>query len=329
MPSPRSNGANPRNVPMFGQKIYANGLSDAVLRNKLSVVNRFASRPIIEQYGTQGSPVTVPTMPTAAAGNIGQLVLLDAFGNQFLEHYQSTAQTLMPSLHATKGLLISGDLVDNESQEFCFGGNHVNNPISIFTGTSSTQGDGTNEGGFIFRATFEIADVSGMDQFGLLIRKQEDYAVPVSFLSGADAGYTDFNLFGFAAAGGATAIVRSATDIANSGVNVVSSTGFAVSDGGIVTLEMRVIGRKVYYYINGVPCGTPVKYDGAGASITQQNTQVPTSYTFGYNLNLIPDLFIRNDATTPGAVYMRDYMVGPLTAFGLNPDGRTGDSYSS
>jgi hypothetical protein len=164
-----------------------------------------------------------------------------------------------------------------------------------------------------------------MDQFGIFLRKQEGYIVPTSFLTGGDPLYTDIALFGFAAAAATPTPIRSSTDIANGGAAVVSSTGFTVPDTGIVRLMMEVRGRKVFYWINNILTGNRIAIDGIGGAIAAQFAQVPTSYTFAYNLTLVPGIFLRNDATTPGTVFLRSFRTGPRSAFGLNPDARVGD----
>lgn len=325
-----SGGFDSRNVPRLGQKIYFDGLSDAIAKNKVMVIDKFASHPHILQNGTSAAPVSVNTLPTAVADNVNTVIFPDAFGCNYAELYQTTAQTLQPLRHATKGLDLGGDKVDDEGLEIVFGGNHANNPLAMFTGTNAAASNGDE--GIIIDATFEIADVSGIDQFGILIRKQEAYQAPAAagtpYYATGDALYTDFALFGFAAAVATPNIIRSSTDIANAGSSVVSSTTFSVPDNGIVRLMMEVRNRKVFYWINGILAGNRIAVDGIGAAIAAQFALVPTSYTFGYNLTLIPGIFVRQTTTAPTAVFLRKLRIGPRSSFDLNYDGRVGDGVS-
>jgi hypothetical protein len=318
-----SGGFDARSVPRLGQKIYFDSLSDAIAKNKVMVVDKFSSHPHILQNGTGAVPVSVNTLPTAVQDNVNTMFIPDAFGCQYAELSQTTAQTLLPLRHATKGLEIGGDKVDNESLEIVFGGNHANNPLAMFTGTNAAAQNADE--GIILDATFEITDVSGLDQFGIFLRNQEAYAVPASFLTTGDPLYQNIALFGFAATVATPNIIRSSTDIANSGSSLVSSTGFSVPDNGIVRLMMEMRGRKVFYWINNILAGNRIAVDGIGGAIAAQFAQVPASYTFAFNMTLIPGIFVRQDTTAPTAVYLRKFRTGPRSAFGLNPDGRVGD----
>jgi hypothetical protein len=262
------------------------------------------------QYGTQAAPVTVPTFPTALQDNVDVIHLAEAFGLKAIELYQTTAQTLMPSRHATKGLEIGLDEVNNESAEYVPGGNHAANPLGCLAGTDP---------GVLIRATLEIADVSGSDQLVIGFRKQENYVVPTSFLSTGDALYTDFYGIGFSGAADPND-VKTVKDLNNAGSTVVFDTNFNFADGGIHTLEVRVKGRKVQCFINGVALGGVVKKDGVGAVLTAQQTYTPPAFTFDAGDFLIPFIFSRYDATTPGAIYLRSLWCGQLVEDGLDPN---------
>lgn len=290
---------------------FANDLSDGLRKGKYMQVERPSIAPLILQYGTQAAPVGVPALPTAAADGIDVVMFGQALGQQSLELHQTTAQTLMPLLHATKGLEIALDQVDNETVEYVPGGNKASNPLLYLAGTDP---------GVFFRATFEITAANGMDQFGIGFRKQENYVTPVSWLSGGAPTYTDAVLFGFAGAVASPNQVRSSTTI-GSAVAVASTTNFFWTAGQIHTLEVRVSKRVVSYFINGARLGERITKDGLSAAITSQSTTPTAAYTFTSGLSLIPFIFLRQDAATT-TVFLRSFIVGQLLEVGLQPEGR-------
>lgn len=307
MPGP---AFNPASGSIPHDRLYAHQLSEGLRKSKYMLLERAAGWPVILQHGTAGSPAAVPALPTAAAGALNMLHFPDALGNRGIEMYQTTAQTLFPTRHATKGLLIGCDVVDNESVEYVPGGNHEANPLGILAGT--------DPGAFI-RATFEFADVSGSDQFVVGFRKQETFAVPTSFLSTGDGIYTDFFGIGFSGTANPND-VKLVRDLNNGGSTTVFDTGFNFADGGIHTLEIRVKGRRVTALINGVVLGSPVKKDGVGTAISAQSTFTTPTFSFDAGDFLIPFIFHRYDTTTPGAVYLRRLVCGQLVEDGLDPN---------
>lgn len=288
--------------------VHSYQLSPGFRNRKIMFLPRVASHPRILQNGTQAAPVSVPTLPTGVQDNIDTIHFAEALGH-VLEMYQTTAQTLMPLRHATKGLEIGLDKVDNESVEYVPGGNHAANPLGCLAGTDP---------GVFIRATLEIADVSGSDQLVVGFRKQEAYVVPTSFLSTGDALYTDFYGVGFSGSANPND-VKTMKDLNNAGSTVIFDTGFNFADGGIHTLEVRVKGRKVSVFINGVGLGGIVKKDGLGAAITAQPTLTPPAFSFDAGDFLIPFIFSRYDAAAPGAIYLRSLACGQLVEDGLDP----------
>jgi len=239
-------------------------------------------------------------LPTAVQAQTDGIV---SFQGNFLEYFQTTAQTLQPVSHATKGLVLDGDQVDNESQEYVVGGNSTTQPLAFVTGTDD---------GFFIRATLEITDASGSDQMLVGFRKQQAYQVPTSFLTTGNALYTDFAGIGFAATKADPNPVSVATDIGASGSTTVSATNFTWADTKIHKVEVRVIGRKALYLINGVPLGGTVSKDALGVAITAQPTKTAAAYTFTSGLTLVPFIFVRQDADLLDAVYLRELEVGFL-----------------
>jgi hypothetical protein len=294
--------------------IYGHQLSPGLRACRYMVVERVATHPKILENGTQASPVIVPTLPTAAQGGIDTVHIEEALGLKVIELFQTTAQTLMPARHATKGLEIGLDEVNNESVEYVPGGNHAANPLGCLAGTDP---------GVFIRATLEIADVSGSDQLVVGFRKQEAYAVPTSFLSAGDALYTDFYGVGFSGSANPND-VKTVRDLNNGGSTTVFDTNFNWADNGIHTLEVRVKGRKVSVFINGVALGGVVKKDGIGAAISAQQSYTPPAFSFDAGDFLIPFIFSRYDATLPGAIYLRKLVCGRLVEDGLDPAQKVG-----
>lgn len=297
--------------------INAKDLSDDIKLGRYMLIDKLAALPVILSYGALGAGSTVPALPTASATQVDAIYLPGSIGNDYLELYQTTQQTLMPSRHASKGLLMGGDVVDNESVEFVPGGNHVSNPLG-YSAPTAGQAPPTDVARVI-RATFEFADVSGSDQFFVGFRKQEAYAVPTSLLTTGDPIYTDLIGVGFSGAANPND-VKVISDINNGGSALVTDTGFDWADGGIHTLEVRLIGRKAVILINGVRLGDTVRKDGLGAAITAQPTIAPPPFTVDAGDFMIPMIFHRYDATTPGAVYLRRLEVGTARAMGLDPN---------
>lgn len=288
------------------QRVFAGDISESIRNGKYMLVNRPGPLLIMNAAGA------IPALGTAAAAQIDTIHLPGAYGNALLEFSQATAQTLFPIYTAGKGIEIGCDKVDNESVEYVPGGNRADNPLGYLAGTDP---------GVFLRATFEIADTSGIDQFCVGWRKQEAYQVPVSFLTTGDALYTDFAGIGFSGTAAAN-LVKSMTDIGNAGSTTVTSTGFAWADAGIHQLEVRIFGRKVQYLINGVRCGDTVRKNGIGTAITAQATVTPPLYTVTSGLSMIPFIFHRFDATSPSTNFLRRLEVGPLLEVGLDPNAR-------
>lgn len=295
-------GFDPHGTVNPHEKIYSDMLSDHMRASKYMIINPGYAPPHILRHSS-----TVPALPTASQGQIDSIYLPDAIGCKYLEMFQSTAQTLFPTPVADKGYEIALDQVDNETVEYIIGGNISNNPLSFLNGTDQ---------GMFLRATFEIPDADGMDQFGIFIRKQEDYQVPTSFLTTGDPVYTDIALFGFAAAVADPNPLSVSYDLANAGSCIVSSSGFTVADGDIVTLEIRVgSGGVLTFYINGVKLGGTVSKNALGTAITAQNTN-PASVTLTAALRYVFGIFSRQDANLSPA-YLRRLVCGTLGEEGL------------
>jgi hypothetical protein len=284
------------------QSVSAYRLTD-YLRKRRYFYERFGTaQPIVATVAS-----TITALPTASQGL--SCSVLTPRGN-YIEWFQTTAQTLHPVGHAS-GLVISGDLVNNEANEFVPGGVGSNSALAFVVGTDN----------FFIKATLEITDASGSDQLLVGWRKAAAFGVPTSFLTTGDAGYTDFVGMGFAATAAADNPVNVASDLNDGGSTTIQNTGFAWADTLKHTLEVQCVGRSARFLINGVPLGGSVAYDGIGGAITAQPTKT-AAYTFDSGDTMIPFIFIRHDATTPGAVYLRELEIGPLIEVDRDPNAR-------
>ncbi len=220
--------------------------------------------------------------------------------------YQTTAQTIFPIVNAL-GIDIGGDKVDNETLELTLGGNYALNRHRWVTGTDNVY----------FECGFNITDVSGLDQFGLLIRKQEDYAVPTSFLTTGDGAYTDYALFGFAATVANPNPVNVSYDLADSGSATVQAANFTWADTVTHRLGVAMVGLKVFFFINSVGLGGKVTVDGDGGNIVDQNTHVGPVIEVTAGQTWVPGIFVRQATTSPTAVYLRSVKFGTLADLGM------------
>jgi hypothetical protein len=290
------------NRPSPYDKIYAYEVSDD-LRQREYMFERFSGiNPTITT-----TTASLTALPTAVAGQVNKLVTPLGF---VWEVYQTTAQSLQPAAHTSKGMVLDGDQVSDESAEFVPGGNHTSSPYAMVVGTDSD---------FFFRCRLEITDASGSDQLIIGWRKQQTYQVPTSFLTGGAAGYTDFAAIGFAATKADPNPISITTSIGGA-VNVVTPVGFTWADTLVHELEVRVIGGRAIYLINGNRIGNPIAKDALGAAITSQSTVSGPAYTFTSALTLVPFIFVRQDVDLTDAVYLREAEVGHLTQRGLDPN---------
>jgi len=281
--------------------ITADKLDDE-LRQGRYLFQKFMAQPLCFHRATG-----VTALQSANATNINAAIFPDG---KMWDVYETTAQTLMPLLHATKGLEIALDQVDNESVEYVPG---VNNPVSALARTAGTDDD------FFIRAVLEITDASGLDQMLVGWRKQEAFAVPTQLYAGGDAVYTDLCGIGF----GATAADPNPVHV----VNTLNGDASAISEAVNFTwadtlkheLTMKVIGRVAFFEINGIPLGDAVAIDADGSAITSQNTVInATKFTFDDGDVLVPFLFLRQDANV-SPVYITELEIGSLLNIADSP----------
>lgn len=262
--------------------------------------------PILFTQTAGATALATAGTPTIAQGATD---LLQMPSGAIWEIFATTAQTLTPVQTAGTGLDIGLDLVNNESVEYVPFGNSAYNPFAYTVGTTQPM---------LFRAAFNFADVSGTDQFVLGWRKQETYAVPTSIA--VDGIYTDFFGIGFAGTVASPNPVRVTFDKNNGGTATVAAAGFTWADGKTHIMECRLYGTKVRFFINGTPLGSIVGTDGVGGDITDQQTTSHSAATLDSGDVMIPFIFHRYDATSPGAVVLQAVQLGPLSEFGLDPN---------
>jgi len=252
---------------------------------------------------TFNAAASVTALPTAAITQVDKVITLPRM-ICLADLYQSTEQTLLPLGVATGGLNLSCDQVNNEEVQYVFGGNSVLNPWGCTMGTDPN---------WFYRWKLTIADVSGSDQTMFGVIKQAAFQASPEFA--ADGLYTDFALIG-----NVSGNVVIYTDLNNSGVAVVHDTGFNWLDTLTHTLELRILGRRAYWLINGVMLGQKISKDGNGASITAQDTLTPPAFTFDTGDFLVPYGDIRHDAVAPGIITLVEYEFGPLCVIGKDQD---------
>lgn len=254
-----------------------------------------------------GLPV-LPLAATAAQGTAQQGI---SPAGQYWQFFNTTDQDVLTIGTAANGLNIAGDLVNNEALELVPGGNAANSRLAFTVGTDSD---------FFIKTKFKITDADGSDQFLVGFRKQEAFAVPVSFLTTGDGVYTDFFGVGFAAVVGNPNTVRTASDLNNSGSTTVTSTGFTWADTLTHTLEVRVVGGKALVLINDNLLGNVIAKDGDGGAITAQSTLTGPVFTFDSGDTLVPFIFLRHDTNISESHFLQEVEVGHLVDVGKDPN---------
>ena len=249
----------------------------------------------------------LPALPTAGQGTISYGLTP---GGNYVELFESTAQTLFPVGVAGSGLNVACDLVENEALELVPGGNSSSSRLAFTIGTDPD---------FLFRVKYKITDVSGMDQAILAgFRKQEAYAVPTSLLTTGDGIYTDFCGIGLSEEDGVDLKIMS--DLNNAGSTVVTDTLFDTTDAQVLEVEMRVIGRKAIFLINGVRLGDVVRFDGDGTAITAQSTNTGPVFTLDSGDVVVPWYFGRHDDEVGEGTHIVEWECGHLRDQGKDPN---------
>jgi hypothetical protein len=261
-------------------------------------------RYVKEEFGASyplcfSNATGVTALVTAAQGQIDKMITMPR-GNVW-DIFQATAQTLMPVPQSGGGLELALDQVNNEAVEYVPGGNDSANPFGFTAGTDPS---------WFFRLRFKTTTVAGTDQFAVGFRKQAGYqATPELAVDGL---YTDF-----AYLANISGDVKILTDLNDSGTATVTDTLFNIANAEVCVFEVRVIGRRAYYYVNGVRLSLPIKYDGNGVALVGgiQNTLTPPAFTFDSGDFLIPSIISRQAAGLT-TIIGYEYEVGPLAVVG-------------
>lgn len=255
------------------------------------------------------SATGIPAAATSAAGQGTTFKVITPTG-RFWEMFTTTDQAVLPIPTAGSGWNIACDLVNNEALELVPGGNSSSSRLAFTIGTDTD---------FFFKAKFKLTDADGSDQFGIGFRKQEAFAVPTSFLTTGDGIYTDFALLGFAGTVANPNGVRTSTDLNNGGSSTVTALNFTWADGLVHELQIRVIGGRAHYLINGIRAGNPIAKDGDGGSITSQSTTSAASFTFDSTDTVVPFIFLRHDTNVSESHFLQEIEIGHLVDVGLDP----------
>lgn len=260
---------------------------------------------------------SVPALPTAVAAQI------DAFRGGALdwEINQLTAQTLLPLIHATKGLEIALDQVNNETVEYVPGGNRVTNPARFKT--SSAAGLGGDKGWF-YRFRVELTTANGIDQLFFGCRAVEAYqavAGVVSLLNGGATGYA--SMFGAGIASAAASPADVSRIAVTAAVSAVTDTLFNWASTLVHDIEVRFWGNKGYVFINGRELGQAVNQDALGNAITSQPTQGMAGFSLVASTTYVPCIISRQDAGL-STVFLSEFEWGPLFERNLDPGNRWG-----
>lgn len=282
--------------------VYVDGISNGVMRGNYGYI-----RPSVQPLWFN-SAAAVPAFPTASAG---QTDIGYAENGLVLELFQTLAQTLMPTIHATKGLNIACDQTNNDALEIVVGSNVTVNSFANTAGTTPNS---------FFKVTFELTDVDGQDELVIGWRRQQTYSQSAAFDGTTDPVYTDFAAIGLV--GATDGSISTVTDLNDSGTPTKTDTLFDWADAGIHTLEVRIVGRKAIYLINGVRVGADIRKDGLGATITTQSTRTPPAFTFDSTDVLVPFIFLRQAANLGEGIYIRELEVGQLQEVGKDDNAR-------
>lgn len=214
------------------------------------------------------------TDPTGTAGDINTAIFRRGLHAQYI--VKGTQTLLGPLLDATagasKGLDISQDQTDNDGVEYVFGGN--NSTLSPFTWTVGTHN------AFV-KLKFRIADVSGTDDCALGFRKVE----------ATQANIDDFDEAAFINV--ILGDIKVET-ILNGAATVTTDTGLDWADDATKTLEARLVGRRVYFLVDGSPVsGLP-------------------AFSFDSGEVVCPFFFFLQATTSPGKVWWLEAEIGLL-----------------
>lgn len=268
-------------------------------------------------------PATFNITSSIVAFPTGAATQIDAFrgGSLDWELSQLTAQTLMPVIHATKGLEISLDQPNDETVEYVPGGNRITNPAGFKTNSALGLG---GDIGWFYRYRVEITAANGMDQLAFGLRDVEAYravASVVSLLNGGNIGYASGFAMGIASAAASPANISTIGITAS--ISAVTAAAFTAASTVVHDYEVRVWQNQAYGFINGVQLGGVVRFDALGNAITVQATQGRAGFALTASTNYVPWILTRQDAVTT-TVFISQFEWGPLFEVNRDPSNRWG-----
>lgn len=196
-------------------------------------------------------------------------------------HVKGTQTLLGPLMDVDKGLDISQDQTDNDGVEYVFGSHlGASNPFRYVAGTSKPK---------FVRLKFRIADVSGTDDCALGWRKVEAFQANIDDYD--EAAWLNVIL---------GAIKKEV--ILNNAATVTTTLTPTWADDATHELEVRMIGRKAYFFVDGVESATPFTFDSGEV--------------------LVPFFFFLQATTSPGKVWWTELEIGDLEQVGKDSERR-------
>jgi hypothetical protein len=291
--------------------VYVDGLAPRLTRGGYGYVGKQSFSPAAYTVSAAG----VPTIGTGVTGTT-------PFSQWGVGPYSVPVEmsvlvatsARLPLAHATKGLELQPNAINNDTVEYVIGGNKTTNPYAHVVGTTPPS---------FFSVTLEQTDADGCDQLVVGWRIVQAFnAAGNGFITGVDPGYTDFAAMGFAGAIANPNPMRVITDLNDTGTPTISLAGFTWADTLVHKLEVRVVGRKALFLLNGALLGASIRKDALGNSITAQQTTTPPTYSFDTGDTLVPFIYIRNDTNIGEGIYLAELEVGRLTDIGLDNNNR-------
>jgi len=200
-------------------------------------------------YHGLGGPVSVQKrLGGAAAANAGEVDTLSFASGAVMSLYQETAQTIMP-VGAATGLDISCDLVNNEALQWVWGDS--GDQYSAYAFTIGTHA-------FYYESDITLTDITGTDFFGIYVRKYEAFT----------ATFTDYVDYAFLGVVAALGLIRTYTDLNDSGTPTSTSTGITWADGERKKLRIEVaLTGVVTFSVNGAVLGATTFTFDAGDTV--------------------------------------------------------------
>lgn len=251
---------------------------------------------VYSDFRGQVSAATCDTPYGAPTGTTGDVNNIKIGGVDFQAHVIGTQTILAPSRTAA-GLNFVQDLTNNDGIEYTLG---CESPANTVIGALSPGSFvvGTDEP-FAFSVKLTDADVSGQDALFIGFRKNEVY-------QGLEDDYADA-----AYIGNVNGDIKTGTILAGAATTTTDTT-LNWADGETHTLTV-IVDSNGSLMNKGAAGQTPTALGGAGkVYYAVDGVKPPTvaAFTFAAGTVLIPFIYLRNDATTPGIVTLQEWESG-------------------